>query len=106
MLGLLDFDVYRIDRSNGNNPHGGVLLCVKPYLSPPLELNNTYHKVLFVKIRPNNCSIKLVAAYRTPSMNPSKNEDFIGFISESLSDVNEFLLLGNFNYPGICWSIN
>ena len=103
VLGLSDFNVYRMDRSNGNDPHGGVLLCVKPYLSPTLELNSTNHEVLLVKICTNNCSIKLVAAYRTPNMNPSENEDFVCFLSRSLSDVNEFILLGDFNYPGINW---
>ena len=34
-------------------------------------------------------------------MNPSENENNVRFISESLSDMNEFLLLGDFNIPGI-----
>ena len=102
-LGLSSYSIFRKDRGDGNNPHGGVLLCVKPYLNPVVEVHSTSNEVLFVSLHVNGSPLKIIAAYRTPSMTQSENEDFVNFLRDKLIHQNNFVLVGDFNYPRIDW---
>ena len=95
--------IYRKDRLDGLDPHGGVLLGIKASLNPTFETNDSENEVLMTPILVNGEKVKVIGAYRTPSMSTTQNETFVDFLSNKLNDCPKFILLGDLNYPGIDW---
>ena len=102
-LALSSYVIFRQDRAGGNDPHGGVLLCVKPFLNPSLIRHSTNHEVVFAEITTIDTKITIAGIYRTPNMSAESNFEFVQFIRQKLHNTRDYLLLGDFNYPGIDW---
>lgn len=102
-LSLEDFVVYRRDRNNGADPHGGVLIAVKSHLNPVCVNIVTDFEVCFIDIFVNNEKIRIGVTYRPPSYNVQKSADFIQFIRSILENDTKFCLFGDFNFPNIDW---
>ena len=102
-LGLKNFTIFRKDREDGNNPHGGVLIAVKSELNPVFQEHRSNAEVLLVNVSLNNISFKIVNAYRSTSLNSEQNVEFVDFLRMKLSHHNNYILLGDLNYPNIDW---
>ena len=63
VIGLKDYIIFRKDRANGTNPHGGALLAVKSYLNPTLVNHTTDSEILAVDIYHNLNKFKIITAY-------------------------------------------
>ena len=103
VFALSSYKIFRHDRSNGNDAHGGVLLLIKAYLNPILEQHDTDMEVLTVRILENELALKIILAYRRPSTSSHDNEVFINFLRSKLESCNKYVLMGDFNFPGIDW---
>ena len=101
---LNNYQIFRKDRDDGLNAHGGVLIAVKTEYNPVLIDNDSIHEVVFVNLRIKNKILKIIAAYRPPSQNSYQNELFVSFLNNRLSTANDYILVGDFNYPNIDWS--
>ena len=102
-LGLNGFSVFRADRSNGNDPHGGVLVAIRTFLNPIAYAHNTENEVLFVEIDVNGNKLKIVTVYRSTSMTSYQNQTFVDFLRGKLQFESRFILVGDLNYPRIDW---
>ena len=102
-LGLRGFTIFRKDRDNGNNPHGGVLIAVKSELNPVIQDHRSNAEILLVNMFINNVSFKIVNAYRSTALNSEQNVEFVDFLRMKLSHHNNYILLGDLNYPNIDW---
>ena len=105
VLGLDDYRIYRADRNSGSDPHGGVLLAIKPNLSPELVTTDGNKEVLMVSTVMGGKNIKVIICYRTPSMTNVENEEFLSFLANILEHENHCIMIGDYNYPGINWPI-
>ena len=102
-LCLGDYQVFRVDRNFGSDPHGGVLIAIKPNLNPVIHPHSTNNEVVFVNISYFGVSLRLVVAYRSTSMSSTENESFVNFLSNELVNCINFILVGDLNYPHINW---
>ena len=100
-LSLTGYIIFRKDR---NRHGGGCLLGVKANLNPTEILHNTLHEVVLVDLQINNVSLRVACAYRPPSQTADNNRDFINFLNSNLDMCSSFVLVGDFNYPGIDWN--
>ena len=100
-LSLTDYVIFRKDR---NRHGGGSLLAVRKSLNAKEFLHNTSHEVVFVDLQINNVNLRIICAYRSPSQTSNENQDFINFLNSHLEVCSSFILVGDFNYPGIDWN--
>lgn len=102
-LRLNGYQVLRVDRAFGANPHGGVLIAAKSKLNPTFIPHNTENEVAFLNIKMNRQILRLVVAYRTTALTQAENQLFIDFIQAKLENLQCCVMVGDFNYPGIDW---
>ena len=101
-LDLPEYIVFRDDRLGRSG--GGVLMAIKKHLNPiKLDFPSTF-EALSVKISYRNSPIVIYTAYRPPSANVHDTEEFVESLSNSVSEVNNFIFLGDMNFPDINWS--
>ena len=103
-MGLNGYSIFRTDRNHGTDPHGGVLIAVKPNLNPSLVTHESSQEVTIVNLSLGNQNMKIVAVYRSTAMNREENEAFVNFLSSKIENENKLILFGDLNYPGINWS--
>lgn len=102
-LSLDEFVIYRKDRSNGTNPHGGVLIGVKSHLNPISVNLVTDLEMCFIDVFVNNEKIRIGVAYRPPCYTVQNSADFVHLIRDVLENNTKFCLFGDFNFPNIDW---
>ena len=71
-LDLEGFTIFRKDRDNGNNGHGGVLIAVRSKLNPNLISIDTELELCFIKLKFVGFDYKIGIVYRTPSSKRAK----------------------------------
>ena len=60
--------------------------------------------MVFVDLYVNSVNLRIACAYRPPSLSLDNNMDFINFLNLHLEMCSSFVLVGDFNYPGIEWN--
>ena len=103
-LGLSDYNVFRADRGGGNDPHGGVLIGVRNKFQAKCVVSDPNFETVIASLQVNHTCIKIVTCYRTPSMIISENNLFVDFLRSKLERDDKYVMMGDFNYPGIQWS--
>ena len=103
VLGLTGYEVFRKDRSIGNDHRGGTLIAVKSTLNPVLEVHNSDNEVVVVDLTIGSYSVKLLSVYRSPLQTVAENTSLIEFIDSKISNHNRVIVVGDFNYPHIKW---
>ena len=68
-LDLNDFVIFRKDRDNGNDAHGGVLIAVNPNLNPNAISIDTDLEVCFINLNISGLTFKLGVVYRPRTFN-------------------------------------
>ena len=101
---LLSLPGYVIFRKDRNRHGGGTLLGVKANLNPKEVVHNTSNEVVIADIHVNEVKLRIVCAYRPPSLNSENNEVFVNFLSAQLELCSSFVVVGDFNYSGIVWN--
>ena len=101
LLGLSGYSLFRADRGDGIDPHGGVLVAVKTVLNPSIVAVNTYYELLLVDISRNNCKIRLCVFYRPPSMNSTNSIASFDFLKRYIDISYPVCVVGDFNLPSI-----
>ena len=82
---LLNYQLFRVDRTHGTDRQGPVLVAVKPHLNPRLVSHTTDNELLYVDICSSGSTLRLCVAYWSPSMSYSEKTEFIQFLSSSLA---------------------
>lgn len=105
-LGVVGYDMYRKDRSNGHKG-GGVLLYVKSSLQSTMFTPKTeFPEHVWCKIsRRTGQDVLIGVCYRTPTAG-IHNADIDELLRKLISEVSSqhLLLMGDFNYGDILWS--
>ena len=102
-LSIPEYTIFRRDRGDGNDRHGGVMIAVKTHLNPiPVDVADGL-EVLFVDLRVDGQHLRLGVAYRPPGYDASQNEQFTSCIDQCISRCNNFCIFGDFNFPNIDW---
>lgn len=112
-LGLVDFDVYRCDRSifsSTKQSGGGVLVAInKKFNSVLVPLRDNSIECVICQVRIKDTSFIVIGGYIPPHSPASKYDDFINCITASCADsVNlsgtpNLLIIGDFNIPNFKW---
>ena len=63
ILSLNNYNVFRKDRNNGEDSHGGVLIAVKSLYNPILVECNTNFEVIFIDLMHQNRRTRLCNVY-------------------------------------------
>ena len=103
-LDLNDFVIFRKDRDNGNDAHGGVLIAVNPNLNPNAISIDTDLEVCFINLNISGLTFKLGVVYRPRTFNRNKNQILYNIISNQIWNADRFCVLGDFNFPHINWN--
>ena len=104
LLALNNYIIFRKDRSNGSDPHGGVLIAVKSGLNP-IKINlDTIYECVVVDILQNMVRIRLCCIYRPPSMSDAETKTFFYKLTPALNSSFNLCLAGDFNVPNIDWN--
>ena len=103
-LDLNEFVIFRKDRHDGNDAHGGVLIAVKPYLNPISVSIDTNSEVCFINCSVSNTNLMLGVVYRPPSLPRTMNQQLFNIIRNTLWTSNRFCIMGDFNFPSIDWN--
>jgi hypothetical protein len=101
---LSGFQVFRQDRESGRG--GGVLIAVKKHLQPVLKHAKSAFgcEFVFVNIDVSDRSVSVINVYRPPDCSNAKTLSFCNReLMPLLSDVQDFILLGDFNASSIDW---
>ena len=85
-LGLNGYAVFRADRADGNDPHGGVLIAVKTSLQPKFIANDSNLEILIISLQIRSTIMKVVSCYRTPAMNSNQNDLFINYLRNKIEN--------------------
>ena len=104
LLDLDNFTIFRKDRDNGNNGHGGVLIAVKSKLNPNLISIETELELCFIKINVSGFNYKIGVVYRPPSSNRTENAELNATLRNQLWNTNNFCVVGDFNFRNINWN--
>ena len=102
-LGLKDYIIYRKDRSNGTDPHGGVLLAIKSCLNPSLVESSSDCEILAVDINQSSNKFRIISAYRPGWYDVSMNRVFFNVLGSITQDIENTCVFGDFNFPNIEW---
>ena len=102
-LGLSDYIIFRKDRANGTQPHGGVMIAVKSCLNPRIIENVTECEVMFLNIHINQKSVRLGVVYRPPSYSMHQDTQLLYLLRVNLESEMDFCVFGDFNYPCVDW---
>ena len=100
-LNLKDYFIYRQDRSGGRDPHGGVLIAIKASLNSKRVNIDTSLEVCFADVFVNNIRLRLCVSYRPPSSPHEYNRSLVELIRDKLDNVDNFMIMGDFNFAGI-----
>lgn len=100
-LALNGYTIFRADRNDGSDPHGGVLLAVKSCFNPILVSKSSDFETILAKIRIRNNDYNIIICYRTTAMDTAKNKMFVDYLRDNLRTINNCILMGDYNYPGI-----
>ena len=103
-LDLNDFVIFRKDRDNGNDAHGGVLIAVNPNLNPNGITIDTDLEVCFINLNISGLTFKLGVVYRPRTFNRNKNQNLYNIIRNQIWNADRFCVLGDFNFPHINWN--
>ena len=103
ILGLNDYIIFRKDRGDGHDAHGGVLIAVKSYLCPSLIAINTNLEICFLNLHLPGFNFRIGVLYRPPSYNRETNEQLYQLLIDQLQNVDRFCVIGDFNFPGVDW---
>ena len=98
-----NYVIFRKDRQDGNDPHGGVLLAVKINLNPISVQSNSNHEVLFVDLKNSELKVRLCVVYRPPSFDLTETRTLIEYIKRHTLISTNVCIVGDFNMPGIDW---
>ena len=105
-LWLEGYDMFRQDRP-GNKIGGGVLLYVRNSLEAiEYKMSTNFPEQIWCRLKVGkNSQLLLGVCYRTPNDNiyGHGNHELIRNLIREVSN-HQFLLMGDFNYPGIYWS--
>jgi len=104
LLDLDNFTIFRKNRDNGNNGHGGVLIAVKSKLNPNLISIETELELCFIKINVSGLNYKIGVVYRPPSSNRTENAELNATLRNQLWNTNNFCVVGDFNFRNINWN--
>ena len=102
-LGLDDYIVFRKDRPSAG---GGVMFAVRKSLNPECINIPTNFELLGIKLNHESFRTKLFLAYRPPGLSSAENDAFISSIDEAICSNDNYVLMGDFNYPSIDWREN
>ena len=103
ILSLNNYNVFRKDRNNGEDSHGGVLIAIKSLYNPILVECNTDFEVIFIDLMHQNTRTRLCNVYRPPSMNLSNTRELFELLRQ-YGDVScNTCIVGDFNMPHIDW---
>ena len=106
---LNNYNIYRCDRSEirtNKTRGGGVLIAVdKKICSSSLIIDATDFEQLFIKIKINGVSILLSAVYFPPTSPLTRYQHHVETVNSLLSTYcfENFLFLGDYNFPGYEW---
>ena len=103
-LMLNKYSIFRQDRDNGNNRHGGVMVAVLHDLNPLRVSGASDHEICFVDVTMDNESIRLGVVYRPPSASPATSSALYQEIARYVNVNMNVYLAGDINLPLIDWS--
>ena len=103
-LMLNKYSIFRQDRNNGNNRHGGVMVAVLHDLNPLRASGASDHEICFVDVTIDNESIRLGVVYRPPSASPATSSALYQEIARYVNVNMNVCLAGDINLPSIDWS--
>ena len=104
-LSISGYDIFRCDRPNSRRG-GGVLLYVRSELQPTqCFLTSSFPEQVWCELRNKNKGDLLIGVcYRTPTTS-IYDSNIDSLLRDLLNELNgkHFVLMGDFNYPGIDW---
>ena len=91
-LNIGEFDIFRKDRNEGNNPHGGVMICVNKKLNAKNVEIETDFEICFVELMLKNISYKIGALYRPPSLDHRNSMLLTNIMRNQLENSRRFVM--------------
>ena len=101
---FIDNDL-RLDREDTIRGIGGGLLVYvcDGLVVKPLPNQCNFKQYIGLEVIGKNCSKNIYLMYRSPNSPPDNNSELCKFFDELK---NNYLVVGDFNYPGIDWESN
>ena len=105
-LHIAGYDLFRCDRPNGRAGGGVLLYTLSSLRATEFKTKTKFPEQIWCRLKLNNKDCVIVGVcYRTPNESIFGSENH-ALLREMITEISNqhFLLMGDFNYPGIQWN--